>query len=93
MKGLDYPWTCPSINKYIELAREEITSHITIIVEELKPRAKDKDQLIERLSQELYDDLEDIFEFTRRTNEKIREEAGKQIRELKEEILKMKEEL
>jgi predicted nucleic acid-binding Zn-ribbon protein len=93
MSGFDYPWTCPTINKDIESAKVGIETSVRYILTELNPLVAELINLpteyedwVERTTQELYNEVEDLFEDTRRTNEDMRKAAESQINDLEEQL-------
>jgi gas vesicle protein len=93
--GLDYPNTCPKIDKAISSARHQINSFLDDLLDEACPLLpkRVRAELAESYADTLYGQLEDIFEETRRTNEDMRREADSQIESLKDEISGLEHEL
>ena len=86
--NFDYPDTCPSINNAIRRAKNEIENFIDDILTDACGLLdkKRREELSAAYAESLYGNLEDIFEDTRRSNEKMREEADDQIGTLKDEL-------
>lgn len=88
----DYGYTCPSIDKLIDEAKDQIHSHIESVVLENNPYILSHDipqslkEHIKDVSDALYEALEDVFEGCRSINEEMRDAADKQIGELEEQV-------
>lgn len=93
--SFDYKYTCPEINQLIKDAESTIKCKIDDIIEELCPMIEVdvKDSLTNQWSEQLYKELESIFEDTRDTNEKMRNAAEKQVDVLESEVERLREEL
>ena len=86
--GFDYGYTCPSIDRSIANAKDEITSFLEGVLSDACGLLPDKlvDDLAKNYADSLYSSLEDIFENVRSENEKMRSEAESQISRLSDEI-------
>ena len=97
--SLDYGYTCPTLDKYIDEAKDIIFDHIQSTVLENNPYLCEYDlpQSIKTYIKEdadaLYDRLEDLFESCRTINEDIRSTADKQIEDLERQIEDLEYEL
>jgi len=93
--NFDFSNTCPQIDAEIRKAQSEIGGFVDEILSDACPLLSDKhrQQLAEDYSLRLYQELESIFEDTRRTNEKMRDAAEEQIADLKSEIESLEAEL
>ncbi len=86
--GLDYSYTCPKIDKEIDLVKSTIEDHLKDYIEQLCPLMS-TDTILELRSQwakEMYDNIESAFETVRETNEDMRKAAENQIGKLEEKI-------
>ena len=96
MSGFDYPWTCPEIDKDIGCAKIVIEDAMESILRELTDPLKipvgfeEEGVWVEYNTQTLYNNLEDVFENTRNTNDAMRKEAGVQITNLEEQLANLK---
>ena len=86
--NFDFGITCPRIDKAIESAQKQIEGFVDELLMDASPLLPDKDrkELASRYALDLYRQLEDCFEMTRRSNEEMRDAADKQISDLKDEI-------
>lgn len=84
---LDYPDTCPDIDKYISEARERIFEAFEEEIEAVCPRLPEEvlKQRARNCADALYQELEAIFEKTRETNASLRSAAEHQIEALQNE--------
>lgn len=88
----DYGYTCPSIDKLIDEAKEQIHDHLESVVLENNPYVLSHDipqslkEHIKDVSDALYEALEDVFEGCRSINEEMRDAADKQVNELEEQV-------
>lgn len=88
----DYGYTCPSIDKLIDEAKDQIHDHIESVVLENNPYIlshgipQSLKEHIKDVSDTLYEALEDVFEGCRSINEGMRDAADKQIGELEEQV-------
>lgn len=89
--SFDYPNTCPIIDNEISNAQKNIYYFLDNVIKELSPMIPDeeRDRLAKDYSNDLYKDLEDIFENTRQSNIEMRDEAERQIKDLKEQIYEL----
>lgn len=92
--GLDFGYTCPTIDAGINDMKEIIESHIDDHISELSPliSAVTRLELTKDWGEKLYDELESTVEGIRETNEDIRKEADRQIDNLESEIDDLKSE-
>ena len=92
--SLDYPDTCPAIDNAIYNARNSISSIIEEIVIDCNPHMKHTAEVdsdfVDGHVDTLYVIIEEGFEGTRETNEKLRAQAVYQIDELEEEVTELK---
>lgn len=99
--SLNYPYTCPDLDKLIDQACATIDDHVFEIVLENNPWLGRDESLmpvhflssVKEAQGCLKDDIKDIFEDSRTINESIREAADDQINELKERISDLEYEL
>lgn len=86
--GFDYGYTCPSIDREIANAKNEITSFLEGVLSDACGLMTE--HLVNKLAKDyadsLYSSLEDIFENVRSENEKMRSEAERQISKLSDEV-------
>ena len=84
----DFPNTCPRIDRAIDGAKAVIERAIDNFLEEACPlmSAESRREWASRYSDDLYGDLEDVFEETRSTNEDMRRQAEHQIEGLAAEL-------
>jgi chromosome segregation ATPase len=85
---LDFPYTCPTIDKHINKAEEtikyEVQEIFDLYAEDIPPqRVRD---LVERYVSIMSEVVRDGFENVRSCNEKLRVQAEKQIEELQDQI-------
>lgn len=92
--SLDFSNTCPAIDDAIFTARHNLYSKIEDIVidcnHHMKHTAEVDGDFVDGYVDSLYEMIEDGFEGTRKTNEKMREQADYQIDTLEEEITELK---
>lgn len=92
--SLDYPDTCPAIDDAIYAAEKGIYAIIEEIVIDCNPYMKHTAEVdsdfVEGHADTLYAMIEEGFEGTRKTNEKMREQASYQIENLNEEVTELK---
>ena len=86
--GLDFPHTCPKIDRAISEAKNTIIGYLKDCITDLCPYISDEkaNELAKDWGTDLYDKISDGFEATRETNEDMRREADYQIKELESEI-------
>ncbi|AUR89252.1 coil containing protein [Vibrio phage 1.121.O._10N.286.46.C4] len=90
--GLDYPYTCPSIDGEIRDAKAILESHVEDILQELNPlmaeltHTPEFNAWIKSTVDAMYTDLEPIFENCRGINDDMRSEASRQIAECVSEL-------
>lgn len=93
--GFDYPNTCPKIDAEIAKAERTIRNFLETLLEEACPLLPCG--VLQRLAtenaQDLYRDLEDIFEVTRKANEDMRAEAENQITDLQDKLADLEAEV
>jgi len=96
---LDHGYTCPSLDKLIDEAKDVIHEHVTGIVLENNPFLDDYDlpdsikTYIKDASDAMYEALEDVFEGCRTINEDIRACADRQIDDLESRVEDLEYEL
>lgn len=87
---LDYPNTCPIIDRGISSCSDAISSHVERLVESLFPMLDTLPvELINMVQDTSYDILQDVereFEVVRSTNEGMRSAADCQIKDLCDEL-------
>lgn len=89
---LDHGYTCPSLDKLIDEAKDVIHEQVTGIVLENNPFLDEYDlpvsvkTYIKDASDAMYESLEDVFEGCRTIKEEMRDAADKQINELEEQV-------
>ena len=86
--SFDYPYTCPKIDKNITEFKDQLYQHIDSLISdhnELFYEQLDKTKQLEKYIQQyvdnLYNDVEQIFETIRSSNSDIRDAAEYQINE------------
>ena len=93
--GLDYNYTCPSIDEDINDLKAEIKSYLESVVDELNPfidfKRDDVKAVISESGEGLYEQLSYLFEKTRQTNEDMRTAAEKQIQNIEDELSDLKD--
>jgi len=85
LKGLDFPHTCPTIDKALRSAGWIIDRELEILYGTEIDRSK--------LSRTIYREIESIFEDVRATNVEIREAADSQISALENEVDSLRDEV
>ena len=93
--GFEYSHTCPDIDRAINAAKDSINSQLEDLVGECCPMLEGE-QLVDYIKSWtdcIYDDIEDCFEATRKTNEDMRKEAERQIECLKDDNIDLKNEI
>ena len=83
-----YSWTCPEIDKNIQIFRETISDHLDDLINELSPLFYNTPAKVEyRKDWEnlIYNSTENIFENVRKCNSDMRDEADRVVKELMEE--------
>ena len=93
--GLDFPHTCPKIDKAITEAKDTIIDCLKDYITDLCPYLPDDKvlELSENWGSDLYYKISDCFEATRETNEDMRKQADYQIERLESEIEDLKSEI
>ena len=93
--GLDFPHTCPKIDKAITEAKDTIIDYLKDYITDLCPYITDEKalELSKDWGTDLYDKISDCFEATRETNKDMRKEAEYQIEQLESEIEDLKSEI
>lgn len=88
MSGLDFPHTCPKIDRAIRIAKDTINSYFVDVLTDASPLlGEDRiNELAGDLTDKMYSDLEDIFEGVRDLNSEIRRQAERQISDLEDEL-------
>ena len=91
----DYGITCPKIDREIRNAQDLIDSFLMKLINDLCPMMTEarKEEIAKERCDDLYSDLEDIFEETRKTNEDMRKSAERQIGDLIDELASVKHDL
>lgn len=85
--GLDYGWTCGTIDENIEDFKNVLESHLIDMIENCCPllEGDKKDSFIKENVNYIYTDCENIFENLRECNSDMRREADHQIDLLEEQ--------
>lgn len=93
--SLDFSHTCPKIDKAISEAKDTIEVYLNDIIKDLCPYVTDEktNELSKDWGANLYNQISDIFENVRETNEDMRKQADYQINELESIISDLKEEV
>jgi peptidoglycan hydrolase CwlO-like protein len=97
--GLNFGHTCPTIDGGIGEVKDIIEDFLDDVICENNPafyranNGDDKNHLIKSLAQNLFNEIEYIFENVRETNSDMREAADHQITELGYEIGDLNEEI
>jgi hypothetical protein len=93
--NFDYPNTCPKIDSAIREAKEHMESVIEDVLYDACGLLPDKTrrELAADYAKELYRRIEDAFENVRSANVDIRDEADRQIGQLKDEVESLELEL
>lgn len=86
--NFDYPNTCPKIDSAIGDAKRIIENFLVDLIAEVCPYIPEQEikKLADDNAAQLYRGLEDAFEEVRTTNEDMRDEADRQIGQLKDEL-------
>ena len=86
--SLDFGQTCPAIDDAISECKETLKIYLGELIEELCPLLRDetKEEIVNSYKDNIYKELEEAFENTRKTNEQMREAADDQIYDLKDQI-------
>ena len=86
--NFDYPNTCPKIDSAIGDAKRIIENFLVDLIAEVCPYIPERElkKLADDNAAQLYRGLEDAFEEVRTTNEDMRDEADRQIGQLKDEL-------
>ena len=86
--NFDYGNTCPKIDSAISEAKEQMESYIEDILIDACGLLPDKTrrELAAAYAKELYSRIEDAFENVRSANVDMRDEADRQIGQLKDEL-------
>lgn len=88
--SLDYPYTCPQIDRVISGIEEEIEEWFEYITEYVKEDDRDNiPNWVKRVSDDVVAHVEDI----RKINSDMRDAADKQIKTLQEEIEDLEDDL
>jgi len=90
-----YPHTCPDIDRQISEAKSVLKDYFRDLISDICPvlGAKELDEIVEKYTKYTYEDLEDIFEKVRSTNEDMREEANRQIESLEDDVSDLQEKI
>jgi len=83
---LDYPNTCPIIDRGISSCSDAISSHVERLVESLFPMLDTLINMVQETSYDILQDVEREFEVVRSTNEGMRSAADCQIKDLCDEL-------
>ena len=85
--GLDYGWTCGTIDDNIKDFKSLLESHLSDMIDSCCPllEGKQKSDFIKDNVNYIYSDCENIFEDLRECNSDMRKEADRQIDLLEEE--------
>lgn len=88
-KNFNYGWTCPDIDKQIDIFKSSLSDRLDKLIEELSPKfaeTSNSTQYREDWLETIYEDAENCFEKVRSCNSDIRNAAEKQIQELEDEL-------
>ena len=93
--GLDFPHTCPKIDRAISEAKDTIIDYLKDYITDLCPYISDEkaNELSKDWGTDLYDKISDRFEAIRETNDDMRRQADYQIDDLECEIDNLKSEI
>lgn len=86
--SFDYPYTCPTIDRHIKDAKDNIQSILDSLISDICPMipTEVREQIAQDHANKMYGDLEDIFEGVRDTNHQMRRAAEHQVSELESEV-------
>lgn len=87
-KVFDFAWTCPDINKQIEKIQSELIELAEEIIVDVSPYV-DGNSLLKLKQQwgaSMYERIEQYIEGVRSTNSDMRDQAEKQMEDMKDEI-------
>jgi len=92
MAGFKYPYTCPEIDRKIGEARGELISAMSQVFKDYGVKgASFRDA--QEAGEELFSVVSDVFEGARQSNENMRTEADKQIKEMDQELIDLRAQL
>lgn len=98
--SFDYPYTCPKIDKNITEFKDQLYQHIDNLISdhnelfyEQLSKTKQLDKYIQQYVDNLYKDVEQIFDVVRISNSDIRNAAEYQINEKQDIINELQSEL
>lgn len=93
--SFDFAHTCPKIDKAIDSCKDTLESYLSGYIENLCPYipSTEVERISKDWSKEMYNAISDYFENVRQTNEKMRDEANRQIANLEDEISTLKNEI
>jgi len=93
--SLDFPHTCPKIDKAIGECKDILESHLYDYIIALSPYIPEStaSKLSKEWSKDVYDSISHCFESVRETNEELRDAANQQISNLEDDIYNLKEEI
>lgn len=83
-KSFEFPYTCVDIDKNIAYCKNTIYNYLedAIYIDSNNMSKREIKEKLDELTNNLYDEISDYFENVRMTNEKMRNEAEKQIDKL-----------
>lgn len=88
-KNFNYGWTCPDIDKQIDIFKSDLSNRLDELIGELSPKFAETSTFIqyrEDWLKTIYGDAENCFEEVRTCNSDIRDAAEKQIQDLIDEL-------
>lgn len=93
--GLDFPYTCPKIDKSISMAKDTIKAFLKDYIIELSPFVSEikANELSSDWGGQIYNEISECFETVRETNEDLRNQAEYQIETLESEICDLKSQI
>ena len=92
--SFNHRFTCPTIDKEIEIARDKIYSTIKYLLEKVNGQELSEERIKDITSEyelHLYCDVEDSFEKVRETNGDIRHQAELQIEECNNQVSELQD--
>ena len=88
MSGLDFPHTCPKIDRAISSAKDILRTYFDEVISDVCPyiSAETRKQLAEGNAESVYSQIEELFEGVRELNADMRRQAERQISDLEDEL-------
>ena len=90
--SVDFPYTCPRIDRCISDMKTILKDQLEDLVKELNPmffdsvKVEDRNNYIDGWVGVLYDELEPQIEEVRTTNEELRSSVGSQIEDMEDKV-------